>query len=125
ARALAKGLDRFIHRQDVHGAEINKTNPARTVGGNLVLGHPTINRPPVIQQHVIGAIGGHWAEVANAVYKGPIDSEYATSDPVRRAGFDASIAVDRTGFEPTHYQPATHIAGATHENSAATHRRTR
>src|SRR5579864_7500050 len=124
ARALAEGFDRRVDFQFMHNAEIHKTNAARAIRGDFCVGGPAIDDAPIVEHHVVDAIGYDRASIAHDINMSAVNREDAAGDLVRRAGCDPAIAVDRIGLQTPHVEPTTLVAGAADKDAAAANRRT-
>src|SRR6185312_13738099 len=85
ARTLPEGFYRRLNLEAVDDAEVDETDAAGSVGGDLFLGDPAVHRAPVVQHHVVDAIGCHGAAVADDIDEGIEDGEYAAGDGIGRA----------------------------------------
>ena len=111
--ALAEGFDWRIHLQHVDGAEIDKTDAARTEKISSHVGGPAVDSAPIVEHHVIGAIGRDGATVAHAVGKSAVNHEDPARNAVRRAGWDTAVAVDgQSGLAAMRPATAAVMSGA-------------
>ncbi len=117
-----EGLDRCQYLQRVDDVEVHEADAARAVRGQLLLGGPAVHVAPVVQHHVVDAVGHDRAAVAHLVDVRVEDGEHATGDLVRRAFRDAAVAVDRTRIELRHHEAASGKTGAADEDAAAANR---
>src|SRR5579872_4070624 len=67
AGALPESFYRRLNLEAVDNAEVDEADTARSVGGDFFLGDPAIHRAPVVQHHIVDAIGCHRAAVADDV----------------------------------------------------------
>src|SRR6185437_16122906 len=122
ACALAKSFDRCVDFEFMHNAEVHETDAAWAMRGDLRFGCPTIHETPVIEDHVVDAVGHDWAAIAHDVDVSAVDREDAAGDLIRSTGRDSAIAVDRIRLQTPHIEPAAFVARAAHENAAASNR---
>ena len=102
ACALAESFDRRIDFQFLQDAEMDETDAAGAERSDLRLRRPAVDDTPVIEHHVVDAVGRHWTTVAHSVDVRAIDRESTAGDLVWCAGRASAVAVDRIGFEPPH-----------------------
>jgi hypothetical protein len=74
---------------------------ARAVRGYLLFGNPVIDRAPIVQHHVVRAIGGHRAAIAHKVRGSAVNDKDAAfglkkgADEFIRKPFSQRLLVER------------------------------
>ncbi len=107
----------------MHDAEVDEADAAGSMRGDLRIGSPAIDHAPIVEYHVVDAVGHDRPAIPDDVDIGAVDGKDAAGDLVSRAGRNATIAVDRIGFQPPHVEPAGLVTAAADENAAAANRR--
>src|SRR5665213_4040035 len=122
ARALTEGLDRRVDLQFMDDAEVDEADAAGAMRGDFRLRGPAIHHAPVVQHHVVDAIGHDRPAIAHHIGIGAVNREHTTGDLIRRARRNAAVAVDRIGLQPPHVEPAGLVAAAADKDAAAANR---
>ncbi len=68
ARTESVGFEQRVKREFSEFAEINEADAARTVGSHLAMRVPPLHACPVVEDHVIRAISGDCAQIADCIY---------------------------------------------------------
>src|SRR5665213_762768 len=118
ACALAERFDRRVHFQFVNDPEIHEADAARAVRGDLLLGDPAIDDAPIVEHHVVDAVGRDRATIPHDINMSAVHGEDAAGDLVRRARRDLTVAIDSVCFQASHGEPPALVAGAAHKDAA-------
>src|SRR5262245_9594306 len=113
-----KGFDRSVDSQLIDDPEVYKPDAARTVRREFLIGDPAIDDTPIVQYHVIHAIGHNRAVIPNHVNMGAVDREDSPGDLVRRSGGNLAVAVHRLGVQSSYEKTAPLVTVTAHEDAA-------
>ncbi|CAN5203786.1 hypothetical protein BH10PSE11_BH10PSE11_15290 [soil metagenome] len=104
-------------------AEVDEADATWAMRRDFRLGGPAIDDAPIVEHHVVDAVGHDRPAISDDIDVRTIDGKDATSDLVSGAGRNSAVAVNRIGLQTAHVQPAGLVAAAAHKNPAAAHRR--
>ena len=121
-RAPPKGFNRRQYLQRVDDIEVHEADATRTIGSELLFGRPAVNKAPIVEHHVIYAVGHDRPSVTYFVNVCVVDGKDAARDLIGRAFGNSAIAIDRTGIEQRRNESPARKTRAADEDTAAAHR---
>ncbi|MGH8776868.1 MAG: hypothetical protein ACRDWI_17515 [Jiangellaceae bacterium] len=116
-------LDGRADAQRRRRPEVDEADTAAAVRRDRRLGHPAVDGAPVVQGHVVDAVGGDRSTVSYVVDVAAGDDEHAAADQVGRSLRDPAVSEDGPRLQQARREPATAGIGTAGEYAAAPYRR--
>jgi hypothetical protein len=117
--ALAESFNGSIHFQFAERSKINKSDGARAVRCYLFFGEPAIDRTPIIQGHIVHAVGYYRATINYVIALGAVNDKDPTGDYGGSARRDLAVNVNAVGLKMLDENSPARLSRATPKDAAA------